>query len=115
MGEAAKLDAAQATVGQTTMVVQIPVLIGGVTKTFIIQIFTAATPTATATTTVNFPIAFPNGMLGACFGDQSSTDVDLTTTQSANLAAGRCYYRAVTNTNIQVGGLGAFTVIAMGY
>lgn len=114
LGTAAKLTAAQAVTGSPGYIM-IPALIGGVEKSIIIQWMAATTSDYTSTVSVNFPIAFPNAMISAFFGDISSAAVDLSSTTPYNLAAGRGYYTSASKTQINCAGYGGFNILAIGW
>ena len=92
-----------------------PCLVGGIKRNIIVQWFGAATVSSIEPATVNFPIAFPNTMFRAFFGDASTGAIDLSSTLPNNLAGGRGYYTGSTKTTITVGGYGGFDILAVGW
>lgn len=114
LGEAANMKAITAMVAPNGCIT-FPCLVGGIKRNIIVQWFGATTVNLTEPATVNFPIAFPNAMYRAFFGDVSNNAVDLSSTLPNHLASARGYYTGSTKTTITVGGYGGFDVLAVGW
>ena len=114
MGEGAKLGAAKCIAGSGGYL-SIPAIVAGVEKVVILQWTGGATSDYTTTTTVNFPIAFPNECMIPLFSDVSTSAADMSSTAAYNLAVGRTYYTSMTKTQITCAGYGGFRIFAIGW
>ncbi|WP_333498475.1 phage tail protein [Kluyvera sp. CHPC 1.2972] len=114
LGGGAKLAAARCATGSRGYL-SIPAIVAGEEKVIILQWTGGATSDYTTTTTVSFPIAFPNECMIPLFSDISTNPVDLSSTAAFNLAAGRAYYTSFTKTQITCAAYGGFRIFAIGW